>query len=97
MIAHRGKELIEMDSGLKTMVEHQQIENIRLMYNLFKTSESAMDFFKKFFMQTVRSEGEKLHAQIEGSNLKFDPKHIDKLILTRKKYYDILDNSCNKD
>lgn len=96
MIEDHASTLIKMEgSGLSNMITHKMLPSIKLMYELFSKSKSALVEFESFLVKSVKNTGLK-HISNQGLQ-KNQKELIETLIAMKREYNEMMEQSCSKD
>ena len=94
LIGNKSKELAEMDTGVKNMLETKKDEQLRNLYELFKLHEESLQEISKIFDPYIRNRGKVLY---ENKELSKDPKKFIPELINLKKEMDNLVKNCFED
>ena len=91
LIGDKSRELAEMDTGVKNMLETKKDEQLRNLYELFKLHEDSLNEISKIFDPYIRNRGKVLY---DNKELSKDPKKFIPELINLKKEMDNLVKNC---
>ena len=91
LIGNAMKELAQMDTGVKNMLETKKDEQLRNIYKLFKLYPISLEEIKNEFVPYIRNRGKLLY---ENKELSKDPKKFIPELINLKKEMDTLVLEC---
>ena len=94
LIGDRSREIAEMDTGVKNMLETKKYEQLKNLYELFKLYEESLDEISKIFDPYIRNRGKLLY---ENKELSKDPRKFIPELINLKKEMDNLVKYCFED
>ncbi len=93
-----AKTLITMEaSGLEKLIQYERIGDIDRMYRLFSQDPECKKLLLATFVQSIKSDGERLIKEHQLDEKKDTTKYVDTLIAMKEKYNKIWIDACKKD
>ena len=91
LIGNKSKELAEMDTGVKNMLETKKDDQLRNLYELFKLHEDSLKEISNIFSPYIKARGKALY---DNKELSKDPKKFIPELINLNKEMDNLVQKC---
>ena len=93
IIGRNMKELVEMDSGVKNMLENNKLDDLSNLYDLFKNYEPSLHEIAKIFKKYILKRGTALR---ENKEIYKDPKKMVPELISLQREINTLVTKCFK-